>query len=199
MLILTHQGQSIEINPDVMIIIQNVTLDQYEKFANEDLKLDYDGECLFIHSPATYQHEKLVFAILKIFDRYFEEFPGKRDALGSHFSVKLPNGKRSEPDIVAIPPKSVKAQESVFEGIPYLVLEVLSPTTRLHDLNEKKSWYMENKIPEIWFIDPEEEELIVFYHRGDGEYFRKNIRTGSLKSKIFEGFTIEIQKLFETV
>ncbi len=43
MLTVSHQGQTIEIKPDSLVIIENASVDQYEKLANEDLKLDYDG------------------------------------------------------------------------------------------------------------------------------------------------------------
>ncbi|MBD3192850.1 MAG: hypothetical protein GF308_19580 [Candidatus Heimdallarchaeota archaeon] len=197
MLIISHQGQSIELQPDSLIVIHNVSLQQYETFANEDLKLDYDGECLYIHSPATYQHEKIVFKVMTLLTTYFKEHPLKGDARGSHFSIHLPNGKRVEPDVVVIPPESVRPEETTYIGTPLMVVEVLSPSTRNHDLKTKKEWYMENETPEIWFVDPLKEKITVYYYSEETKnYHNKESKKKGVQSKILSGFELLIKQLF---
>jgi hypothetical protein len=49
MLILSHAGHEIELALDTMIIIKNTTEKDYFKLANEDLKVEFDAECLYIH------------------------------------------------------------------------------------------------------------------------------------------------------
>lgn len=197
MLIISHQGQSIELQPDSLIVIHNVSLQQYETFANEDLKLDFDGECLYIHSPATYQHEKIVFKVLTLLITYFQKHPLKGDAIGSHFSIHLPNGKRVEPDVVVIPPESVRPEETTYIGTPLLVVEVLSPSKRNHDLKTKKEWYMENKTPEIWFIDPLKERITVYYYSEETEnYVKKEAKKKGVESKKFPRFELLTKQVF---
>ncbi|MHA1652169.1 MAG: Uma2 family endonuclease [Candidatus Helarchaeota archaeon] len=105
----------------------------------EDLKVEFDGECLYIHSPASKKHENVVFNLLTIFKTFLRHNPSLGEALGSHFALKLPNGKRPEPDIVIVPAGIVNDNDCIYEGIPKLVIEILSPSTREFDLKEKKN------------------------------------------------------------
>lgn len=196
MLTVSHQGQTIEIKPDSLVIIENASVDQYEKLANEDLKLDYDGARLYIHSPASKRHENIVFAILNVFKTYFADHPKLGEALGSHFSIKLPRGERTEPDVVIIPPDTVSGEESMYSGIPLLIIEVLSPSTRLHDLTNKKNWYMTNKVPEFWFIDPESKEILKFAQKPTSDYESHTLKKGIIESHQFAGLKVPIQILF---
>lgn len=41
------------------------------------------------------------------------------------------------------------------QPIPILVVEVLSPSTRRRDREQKRSLYMDAGVPEYWLLDPE--------------------------------------------
>ena len=45
---------------------------------------------------------------------------------------------------------------------PDLVIEVVSPKNRRHDLETKRDEYARAGIPEYWIVDPEEETITVF-------------------------------------
>ncbi|MCY3413715.1 MAG: Uma2 family endonuclease [Candidatus Heimdallarchaeota archaeon] len=153
MLTLTHGDHSIDISTDSLIILQNSTEEDYWNLANEDLKVEFDGRCLFIHSPARYEHEKLLMEILFIINNYLKKNPMKGDVIGSRFALKLPNGKRPEPDIIILSPNSVDPKSSVYEGVPLAVIEILLPSNYDHDFTTKKQWYFDAEIPKIMYID----------------------------------------------
>lgn len=46
--------------------------------------------------------------------------------------------------------------------LPILLVEVLSPSTRRRDFNQKRSFYGDIGIPDYWNIDPEERVAHVF-------------------------------------
>ncbi len=196
LLIVSHSNRSITLSPDSIIIIKNASESDYFELANEDLKLEFDGECLYIHSPATKRHEKLVYKLLKYFEKYFELHPDLGEALGSRFALRLPTGKRPEPDIVVVPVDTVKETDSIFKGIPLLLIEILSPTTRDHDLYNKREWYMDAFVPEIWYIDLEEKKVITVRKEHSDEYIVQENVKGKVESQILPGFEIEIEELF---
>lgn len=165
MLTLNHGDHGIELPHESIIIIQNATEEDYWKLANEDLKIEFDGSCLYIHSPAKYEHEKLLMKLLFRIDQYLQKHPEKGDVIGSRFALKLPNGMRPEPDIVILPPNSVNPKDSVFEGVPLLIIEILSPSNRNHDLGVKHDWYKDAGVPKIWFIDIDEQECQQFTNK----------------------------------
>ncbi len=197
MLAISHDGQLIEINPDALITIARASPELYEKLATEDLKLDYDGVRLFIHSPSTMQHEDIVFEITQQVKDFLTENPAVGKATGSHFSIEYPDGKKTEPDLAVIPRKASSLKESVFHGIPLLIVEVLSPSTREHDLTNKKSWAMDNHVPEIWFVDPETCDIrCLVLSTEAGTYSEIIITKGELKSQSLPGFSLDISRLF---
>lgn len=78
-----------------------------------------------------------------------------------------------EPDVVVF--RRAEATERRLEVAPLLVIEVASPSTRLHDLNDKKAAYAANGCPHYWVVDPDEPSVVAFRlggsgHEGDGGY-----------------------------
>jgi hypothetical protein len=117
-------------------------------------------------------------------------------------------------------------KDTYLEGLCNLVVEILSKTTRNYDLNEKRRVYRNHAIPEIWFVDPDTNMLIVDVltsssgsrvaigdevvtkeggflgnHRREGlqgtAYKTKNIRKGIFGSTVLKGFSIRASWLCE--
>jgi Uma2 family endonuclease len=196
MLILSHAGHELELTPNTMIIIKNATEKDYFTLANEDLKVEFDGECLYIHSPASKKHENVVFNLLTIFKTYLKPNPSLGEAIGSKFALKLPNGKRPEPDVVILPAGTVNDDDdSAYEGIPKVIIEILSPSTREYDLVDKRKWYKENSVPEIWFIDLEEKSVVVESIEPDGSYREVKYFENTIISKVLGNFKIKLEDL----
>ncbi|OBG89598.1 hypothetical protein A5699_13475 [Mycobacterium sp. E802] len=61
---------------------------------------------------------------------------------------------------------------------PVLVVEVLSPSTALNDLNTKKAAYERLGVQSYWVIDPQQVTLTVFELR-DGAYVQAAAVSGS--------------------
>ncbi|MGH9920660.1 MAG: Uma2 family endonuclease [Nitrososphaerales archaeon] len=54
---------------------------------------------------------------------------------------------------------------------PVLAVEVISPSTRLYDLNVKRARYAENGCPSYWVIDPDEPSVLAL--ELDGEKYQE--------------------------
>jgi Uma2 family endonuclease len=82
------------------------------------------------------------------------------------------------------------------EGVPDLVVEVISPSNSYTDRYEKKNRYQQFGIPEYWIVDPANETLEVYsgtnwekptlYLAGEGE----------VKSGILQGLTFDLKTIF---
>jgi len=64
-----------------------------------------------------------------------------------------------------------------FEVAPDWVCEVLSPSTRRIDRNEKRAVYAREGVPHLWFVDPDARTLEVFRLRG-GQWLLLETLTG---------------------
>lgn len=84
-----------------------------------------------------------------------------------------------QPDLVKRPDVQVVDENLVggqcVTGTPDLVVEILSPATRMIDLTEKRSVYEEAGIQAYWLIDPETLELTVLELEGlpEGRYVQR--------------------------
>ena len=77
-----------------------------------------------------------------------------------------------------------------FDGVPDLILEVLSPSNRDYDLGEKRAAYREAGVPEVWFVDPREEQILIDRkHRKT--YATETITTGRTTSTVLTGFWVD--------
>lgn len=80
-------------------------------------------------------------------------------------------------------------------GVPDLVAEVLSPSARHRDLNQKKALYAQFDVPEYWVFDPIPREVTVLHF--DGSHYRgAPVRTGSVRSTVVDGFTSAVPDFF---
>lgn len=68
------------------------------------------------------------------------------------------------PDIMVVRVEQVGGQR--IRGAPCLVVEILSPSTRVIDLGEKRLVYAEAAIPAYWLVDSEAETLTILELEG---------------------------------
>jgi Uma2 family endonuclease len=73
-----------------------------------------------------------------------------------------------QPDVVVA--RTADYTERDLPGAPLLAVEVLSPSTRLFDLNLKKAAYERMGAASYWLLDPDTETLTAFELDGDGRY-----------------------------
>ena len=67
-----------------------------------------------------------------------------------------------QPDVMILCDRS-KLKRKVVYGAPEFVLEVLSPSTRSKDLLVKLKKYKEAKCREVWFVDPDNRRVTVYF------------------------------------
>ena len=66
--------------------------------------------------------------------------------------LQLPDSQ-VEPDLSVRPPLNVDSWQNA--PLPILVIEVLSPSKRRMDRIRKRAFYLEQRVPEYWMVDPE--------------------------------------------
>lgn len=84
------------------------------------------------------------------------------------------------------------------EGVPDLVAEILSPSTRRYDRKTKFDVYVEAGVREYWLADPLARTVEVFVLR-DGAYvlFGKFSRGEHLRSEVIPGFEPPLSQIFK--
>ena len=76
------------------------------------------------------------------------------------FDLILPGESAVEPDLLYVCAARLHIiTERGCEGPPDLVVEILSPTNRRHDLEVKRELYARHGIPEYWILDSDAETV----------------------------------------
>ena len=157
-----------------------------------------DGELFMTPSPNT-RHQEISKNLLRIIDVFLLDNPlGKvfsapYDVVFSQDPLQV-----AEPDLVFVS----KAHSSIItdqniQGVPDLLVEILSPGTAATDRLVKRTLYERFGVLEYWIVDPKSETVQVF-RLSDGRYgtsleFRKE---DDLDSPLLPGLSIPLSKVF---
>ena len=122
-----------------------------------------------VMSPSgTIEHNTVIGNLATIFNNYFRKHKNGRvftDSLDVHFN----DGELYMPDLKVVCNLSILKPRSTIYGVPDLVAEVLSKSTRRFDRGKKKDTYESSGVREYWIIEPIEKSIEV-YHLIDGKY-----------------------------
>ncbi|MGL5677710.1 MAG: Uma2 family endonuclease [Cellulosilyticaceae bacterium] len=128
--------------------------------------------------------------------------------------VFLDESNRVIPDISVLCDKN-KFTDRGYEGIPKLIVEIISPGSIKRDRFEKKTLYAEMGVPYFWLIDPKNKTIEVFTLE-NGEYVLEDIYTEydlcdmerlsdedkskvatTFKTKAFPDLELNVKEIFE--
>jgi Uma2 family endonuclease len=163
-----------------------------------------DGK--MIVNPPNAQHERVIRKLIGALDRWQEHellsTPGSR--LGEATTqqlVKVVNDRGYQPDLSWFPVEqcSGPGEPAAFTGLPAIVVEVLSPSTRQFDLVRKANDYRTLGISEYWLIDPDAKSVLVLRAGSDSSavFGAEAEHDGELLvSPILPGFSANVPDLF---
>jgi prevent-host-death family protein len=151
------------------LIRKSVTYDDFIEISDTS-EARYElinGEIFLMASP---KHKHQV-AIREIFGQMYNYFADKGcSPLTAPFDVRLRNGAESfeedpnvvQPDILVMCDEDQIDENDIYHGVPSLVVEVLSPSTRSKDMIMKLSLYMRSGVDEYWIVDVENKQVYVY-------------------------------------
>ena len=117
-------------------------------------------------------------------------FETEDDSLNDFYTVV-------EPDISVICDPN-KLDRLGCRGAPDMVIEILSPSTRMHDRVVKYNLYQDAGVKEYWIISPEEKSVTVYLLNADG-FFEPHTsyeKTDPAQVNVLEGCCIDLNMVF---
>jgi Uma2 family endonuclease len=162
----------------------------------EDVKAELLDGVMVVHSPEKTRHEqefRFLFVLMNLF-AYAHHWG---EVLGSMATVHLGECRKVKPDIAAVRLERAHIiTEDAIEGVPDLVLEIVSESTRRYDFGEKRKVYEEAGVPEIWLVDFERKVVMVV--RRVGRRYRSEAKSrGILRSQVMKGFWLRVEWLWQ--
>jgi Uma2 family endonuclease len=157
-----------------------------------------DGELLMTPAP-NIRHQEISMNLSEIVRHFLRSNPvGK--VFASPCDVILSGNPLQyvEPDMVFVSKDRVSIiTEQNIQGVPDLIVEILSPGTEKRDRKEKFFLYERVGVPEYWIVDPETQTIQVFRLSGGkyalaGEFRNEEI----LESPRLPGLPISVREVF---
>ncbi|MDO9533899.1 MAG: type II toxin-antitoxin system prevent-host-death family antitoxin [Bacillota bacterium] len=187
---------------------KRVSYDEYMDLVNSsDQRYELiDGEIYLLASPR-FNHQVVVNEIAWHFNNYFRGKPCRSltaplDVRLFGFATKFEEDPNVvQPDVIVICDEDKVNEDSKYEGIPTLVVEILSPTTKGKDMVTKLNLYMKSGVSEYWIVNLESKSIIQYSFSqerdiGDLQTFGEG---DTIKSTVFEGLEIPLSSVFSEI
>jgi Uma2 family endonuclease len=178
-----------------MLQVYDVTEQMFNELVDEDTKAELIDGVMIVHSPASIEYDDSS-GFLRGLMSFFAEARGLGKVLGPDSLIHLAPGRRCTPDVFFISQARVPAPlPKEFDGVPELVVEVLSPSNRRYDLRDKRQIYRDAGVGEVWCIDAELRQIIVDRQQA-GISNEEIVSAGMVLSAVLPGLWVDASWLW---
>lgn len=118
-----------------------------------------DGELVAMSSPLVI-HQRTLQRLFLVFHAQIQQ-RAQGEVFIAPLDVIMAPTRVVQPDLIVVRPENRGIVRSRIEGIPDLMVEVLSPTNHKHDLVTKRRLYARNRVREYWTVDPDAQTIEV--------------------------------------
>jgi len=173
----------------------------YEEFleirANTEERYEYiDGEIHLLASPKVI-HQKMLYELSVDF---YNGFKGKKcTPMFAPFDIELRRSEKNrnmvQPDLMVICDLEEKTgEDGYYKGVPTLVVEITSDSSKSRDYVRKLDLYMSCGVSEYWIVDPDNKEVHIYLFK-DRDICKSKTFTfhDEVKSFYFEDFTLKLE------
>jgi Uma2 family endonuclease len=180
-----------------MIQVYDVTEEMFDELVDEDTKAELIDGVMIVHSPASMEHDNIG-GFTRGLMSFYSDAKGLGVVLGPDSLIHLAPGRKCASDVFFIRQQRMPMPlPKEFDGVPDLVVEVLSPSNRRYDLRDKRLIYREAGVEEVWFIDAALRQIIAD-RRQAGSYTEEIVTEGKVFSDSLPGFWLNASWLWAT-
>jgi Uma2 family endonuclease len=158
-----------------------------------------DGKVFTPPTPNT-AHQRTVGKVLLALDR-FVKHQSAGEVLVGPLDVVFSKWTALEPDLLFIRKerRSIVTDANV-QGVPDLVIEILSPSNKEYDRDTKLRAYEKAGVPEIWYLDPEDRTAEIMNLGPDGRYALTAELSGkeAIISKVLPDLSLTLDQVFRS-
>ena len=127
------------------------TWDDYQTWPDDERWEIIDGEAVMMSPSPAYRHQRVLAQLVRRLGDFFDGRPC--EVLPAPMDVKLSDTDVVEPDILVVCDPGI-IEPTHIAGPPTLVVEVLSPSSAVHDRLRKLHLYARFGVPEYWIVTP---------------------------------------------
>ena len=183
-----------------VVAIQKMTVAEFRELEFDDNDQSWyeliNGEVVQKSSPNPH-HQEISFELSFVLGSHV-----KQNKLGKIYcapiDVFLDGYNSIQPDLLFIPTdRLAMVTRDGIEGIPSLVVEIVSPSSGYRDRVTKKAVYEQHGVQEYWLVDPLE-ELIEIFSLENGQYTLLSAASpneGQLTSNVLPGLPVKVDEV----
>ncbi len=165
-----------------------------------------DGEIYLMTSPS-FSHQLVVNEIAGHFYNFFKGKPCRSltaplDVRLFGFATKFEEDPNVvQPDLIVICDLDKVNADNKYEGIPALIVEVLSPSTKGKDLVTKLNLYMKSGVSEFWVVDLEGKRIMQYSFSKERDIRSLTViqEEDTVRSTVFEGLKLHLKDILNSV
>jgi len=173
---------------------RSFTIDDLDAFPeNDGLRYQLLEGSLVVNPAPVPLHQRMVTRMLLALAA---TCPPELEVLAGPVGVVLGEATELQPDVLVVGRDTVRGAKKA-PAPPLLVVEVLSPSTRLFDLGSKRLAYREGGVGAYWIADPVEPRLTAIDWSGDDKDERSASGSGPLDVTWPFPVTVHPQALIE--
>jgi len=183
----------------VPLPVGKLSFEEFLAWCDEDTWAEWvDGRVVMV-SPASRRHQDLADFLTSIL-RIYVESRGLGSVLSAPFLMRLPNiPSGREPDVLFVATaRNDRLKETYLDGPADLVVEIVSPESRLRDRGEKFAEYELGGVPEYWIVDPELRRADFYRLDSQGRYrLAEPDAGGRYASAVIPGLWLQVEWLWQ--
>jgi Uma2 family endonuclease len=179
-----------------------LTYDDFVQFPDDGMRHELiDGEHYVTASPNT-KHQSISINLTVMLGSWLERHPIGR-VFHAPFDVVFSQFDVVEPDLLYL--SNARAADALtplhVRGVPELVIEIGSPSTRKRDETIKRRLYERAGVSEYWVVDPEIDAVRVY--RREGDTFARVVELladagDALTTPLLPGFEFPLSRIFKS-
>lgn len=158
------------------------TVDDLEAMPDDGNRYELIDGMLVVSPAPSRRHQRVLFKLAILLE---ENCPAELEVLPAPFSVRQSSTTELQPDILVA--RDEDLTEKLLPVAPVLAVEVLSPSSVINDLNNKKAAYERMGVASYWVVDPQQPSITVF-ELTDGRYRQV--------SEVKDGDVLEVERPF---
>lgn len=162
------------------------TVDDLEAMPDDGNRYELiDGMLIVSPAPGT-RHQKIVVKLTVVLDT---ACPDDLHVFAAPFAVRPSESTELQPDVLVA--REEDLTEKLLPAAPVLAVEVLSPSSVINDLNNKKAAYERLGVASYWVVDPQGPTLTAFELK-NGQYRQVAVAKGDEAFDATEPFRVRI-------
>jgi Uma2 family endonuclease len=174
---------------------RKLTYRDYLRFPDDGRRHEIiDGAYHVSPSPETYHQRLSKLLLVQLYAQIEERQLG--EVYQAPTALHLSDTDVVEPDLMVILAANAGiVARTKIEGVPDLVIEILSPSSAARDRGSKKDRYERAGVPEYWIVDPAA-RAVETYVLADGAYILAATETERVTYRGLAGVRIDLAKVW---